>query len=48
MNTSEKSLNDKIKTLAKKIGAKDVNKIRTILVLERIVARLRASKKSGR
>lgn len=44
MNISEKSLNDKIKNIAKENNIKDVNKVRTTLALERIVARLRNNK----
>lgn len=39
MNLSEQSLNDRIKNCAKETGAKDTNKIRTTLALERLVAR---------
>lgn len=44
MNLSEKSLNQKIINYAKSVNAKDVNKVRTTIVLERLVARIRTSK----
>ncbi len=43
MNFSEKSLNQKISNYAKSVNAKDTNKIRTTVVLERLVARIQAS-----
>lgn len=47
MNFSEKSLNQKISNYAKSVNASDVNKIRTTVVLERLVARIQASEFLG-
>lgn len=41
---SAKSINDKIKNLAKKHEVQDVNKIRIIIAIERLVARLQSRK----
>jgi len=43
MNLTEKSLNQKILNYAKSIKADDVNKIRTTVALERLVARIQSS-----
>lgn len=43
MNFSEKSLNQKILNYAKSINASDANKVRTTVVLERLVARIQLS-----
>ncbi len=45
MNLSEKSINQKILNYAKDIGASDVNKVRTTIALERLVARIQSSEK---